>query len=120
MEDVILYVPDISSRRHDFRGKLINAEVIKETIACFFNISFDDVKAQTRKREVVYIRQMMMYFMVKHTLISLKGICKMFDKKDHSTIIYAVETIKGLSDAYPDIKDQVDLISKKLLKCISE
>jgi hypothetical protein len=57
-----------------------------------------EVKTKTRKREIVFARQAIMYFMKKYTKDSLATIGGHFGK-DHATVLHACKTISNLMDS---------------------
>jgi len=69
-----------------------------------------DLKGKSRKKELVYPRQVAMYFAKELTNLSLKSIGYHFGGRDHSTVIHAVQTISDLMDADDAIKDAVQKI----------
>jgi len=85
-------------------------------IVCdYFKISPHKVKETSRKREVVKVRQIAMYLMAKHSKITLKNIGEHFGGKNHSTVIYAKQTVEDLMDS--DKKYKADVLAiEQLLK----
>lgn len=117
MEQVPAYA---LARRGNANNKFVHKDVVKRIIGDFFDTTYEAVAVVTRKREIVYVRQMMMFFLAKYTCLTLESIGDMFGGKDHTTVIHSVDTIKDLSDAYPAVKDQVDRITQQILVCDSE
>ena len=77
---------------------------ITKTVAEYFDISFEDLCACTRKREVVVPRQMahcLCYELTKRTLVQIGEVV---GNKDHATVLYSFGKIKDLVDVYPDIR----------------
>jgi chromosomal replication initiator protein len=72
------------------------------------------VKSPTRKREIVQARQISMYLSKSLTKSSLKSIGAFYGGRDHSTVIYACQTVEDLIDTDKKFKGYVMDIQKKL------
>lgn len=83
------------------------ADLIKAMVCNFMQKNPSDLEGASRKREFVTVRQMCMYFISWKTELTLKQIGAMFGNRDHSTVIYAKETINDLMDT--------DRLFKKLM-----
>jgi chromosomal replication initiator protein len=78
------------------------------------DVSEDQIRGKTRKREVVRARQIAMYFAKKHTEHSLKDIGLHFGGRDHSTVIYANNTVADRMENDDQFRDTVDQIGRKI------
>ncbi|MEZ0611009.1 chromosomal replication initiator protein DnaA [Fibrella sp. WM1] len=87
--------------------KEINIDTVQELVADFYNISIADLKAKSRKREVVYPRQVAMYLAKELTELSLKSIGYHFGGRDHSTVIHAIQIVNDLLKEKPDTKEEI-------------
>lgn len=87
-----------------------------ETVARQFGFDDDFIFANTRKREVVYARQICMTLIKKHTKLSLAEIGEKIGDKDHATVIHAVKTISNLIDSDKQIKSEFANI-ENLIMC---
>jgi chromosomal replication initiator protein len=72
------------------------------------------VNSPTRKREVVQARQISMYLSKSMTKSSLKSIGAYHGGRDHSTVIYACQTVNDLMGTDKKFKGYVNDIQKKL------
>jgi len=95
-------------------SKEISMEYIQSLVCEYFEVPVDMVKSQTRKREIVQARQISMYLAKAHTKSSLKSIGHFFGGRDHSTVIYACQTVEDLIDTDKKFKGYVADIQKKL------
>jgi chromosomal replication initiator protein len=95
--------------------KRVTIPLIQQTVAEFFNIEIEDLKAQRRTKNVTYPRQIAMYLVRELTDYSLPKIGDEFGGRDHTTVIHACEKIQDLikNDAEVDriIKDLIHKVS---------
>nr|WP_294901280.1 chromosomal replication initiator protein DnaA [uncultured Pedobacter sp.] len=95
-------------------SKEISMEYIQKLVCEYFEVPIEMVKSKTRKREIVQARQISMYLAKSHTKTSLKSIGAFFGGRDHSTVIYACQTVEDLIDTDKKFKAYVQDIQKKL------
>ncbi len=95
-------------------SKEISMDYIQKLVCEYFEVPVEMVKSQTRKREIVQARQISMYLAKSHTKTSLKSIGAFFGGRDHSTVIYACQTVEDLIDTDKKFKGYVADIQKKL------
>lgn len=95
-------------------SKEISMEYIQKLVCEYFEVPVEMVKSKTRKREIVQARQISMYLAKSHTKTSLKSIGAFFGGRDHSTVIYACQTVEDLIDTDKKFKAYVQDIQKKL------
>lgn len=96
------------------KKKNLSIEMIQKTVASYFNIPEDMLRAKTRKKEIVEARQICMY-MIKEILgSSLKTIGLHFGGRDHSTVIYACKMVEDWIASNPKIKDDCEIIKRKI------
>jgi chromosomal replication initiator protein len=74
-------------------------EAILTVIADTFDISIEDLKSNSRRREISWARQIGMYLMRQHTALSLPRIGEEFGGKDHTTVIYSCDKITQLKES---------------------
>lgn len=91
----------------------VGIDFIQKTCADYFDIKVDDLKAKTRKKEIVTARQVAMYFAKEFTNHSLKSIGYHFGGRDHSTVIHAVQTVNDLMDTDTAFRNAVNELKKK-------
>jgi chromosomal replication initiator protein len=91
----------------------VGIDFIQKTVSDYFDIKLDDLKAKTRKKEIVTARQVAMYFSKEFTNHSLKSIGYHFGGRDHSTVIHAVQTVNDLMETDPSIKNSINDLKKK-------
>jgi chromosomal replication initiator protein len=81
-----------------------------------FGISIEDLKGNSRRREISLARQVGMYLMRQHTDLSLPKIGEVFGGKDHTTVMYSCDKIAqaikrdiSLSQTIRQISDRISL-----------
>lgn len=87
---------------------------VKMIVSEITNIPIPLLSAKTRKREVVEARQFSMYAIAECSRMTLKSIGRHFGGRDHTTVIYAKETVEGLMQTYPKKKALAAQIFKAL------
>jgi len=94
-----------------FRKESITRLVFKE-----FNVDYTLKDSDMRFREQVQARQVAMFFIKRHTKLSLKQIGSFFGGRDHSTVIYAIETVNDLCDTNKFFRNRVLEMAKLIEK----
>ncbi len=92
----------------------VGIDYIQKTVSDYFKVPQDDLKAKTRKKEIVIARQVAMYFSKDYTNHSLKSIGFHFGGRDHSTVIHAVQSVNDMLDTDAKFRYSVDELKKKL------
>jgi chromosomal replication initiator protein len=92
----------------------VGIDYIQKTVSDYFNVVQDDLKAKTRKKEIVIARQVAMYFSKDYTNHSLKSIGYHFGGRDHSTVIHAVQSVNDMLDTDAKFRYSVEELKKKL------
>jgi chromosomal replication initiator protein len=85
--------------------KEVTIDTIQEIIADFFQVSIADLKSKSRKKEVVYPRQLAMFLAKEYTDLPLKSIGYHFGGRDHSTVIHSIQSINLLMGETPDVEE---------------
>ena len=85
--------------------KEVTIDTIQEIIADYFQVTIADLKSKSRKKEVVYPRQLAMFLAKEYTDLPLKSIGYHFGGRDHSTVIHSIQTINLLMDETPDVEE---------------
>ncbi|WP_291778449.1 chromosomal replication initiator protein DnaA [Cecembia sp.] len=91
----------------------VGIDFIQKTVSEYFDIKIDDLKAKTRKKEIVTARQVAMYFSKEFTNHSLKSIGYHFGGRDHSTVIHAVQTVNDFMETDTSFRNSVNELKKK-------
>ncbi|MBD2343532.1 chromosomal replication initiator protein DnaA [Anabaena subtropica] len=94
-------------------------EAIFKVITDNFDISIEDLKSNSRRREISWARQIGMYLMRQHTDLSFPRIGEEFGGKDHTTVLYSCDKIaqlresdRGLSQTLRQLSDRIKMNSR--------
>ena len=91
----------------------VGIDYIQKTVSEYFNVSSEDLKAKTRKKEIVIARQLAMYFSKDYTNHSLKSIGHHFGGRDHSTVIHALQSVNDMLDTDARFRSSFSELKKK-------
>ncbi|WP_027002068.1 chromosomal replication initiator protein DnaA [Hugenholtzia roseola] len=94
--------------------KPLTLDDIQRIVAEIFGITVEELKAQTRKKNIAMARQFAMYFANKHTELPLKTIGLYFGKRDHSTVIHACKVIPDKVGKEAEYRELMKKIQEKL------
>ena len=76
------------------KEKVISAEYIQEIVAKYFDLDKKDLISSNKSNDVAYPRQIAMYLCRNVAQMPFKKIAESFNKKDHTTIMYAYNKIE--------------------------
>ncbi|MFH7026938.1 MAG: chromosomal replication initiator protein DnaA [Heteroscytonema crispum UTEX LB 1556] len=95
-------------------------DAILTVIADAFNVPIEDLKGNSRRREISWARQIAMYLMRQHTDLSLPRIGEEFGGKDHTTVMYSCEKItqlkesdRTLAQTLRQLSDRINMASRQ-------
>ena len=94
-------------------------EAVLMVVAEAFDVAIEDLKGNSRRREISWARQVGMYLMRQHTDLSLPRIGEEFGGKDHTTVLYSCdkisqlrETDQGLVQTLRQLSDRINMTSR--------
>ena len=87
---------------------------ILDSTAAVFGFSHDEIISPGRKAPLARARQIGMYLVREHTALSLPKIGELFGGRDHTTVIHAIEKVKGLLKSDQKVFEQVTALSQNL------
>lgn len=79
----------------------MNIEKIIEELADCMGVSVEDIKGRSRKRELVIVRQIVIYCLKKITGASLKSVGEHL-YRDHTTAIHAIKCVNNMYETRND------------------
>ncbi|OKH23737.1 chromosomal replication initiation protein DnaA [Hydrococcus rivularis NIES-593] len=89
-------------------------ESILNAVAETFKVSIEDLKGNSRRREISIARQIGMYLMRQHTDLSLPRIGEEFGGKDHTTVMYSCEKIGQLRQQDPQLSQTLSQLLDRI------
>jgi chromosomal replication initiator protein len=89
-------------------------EAVITAVAEMFSVSIEDLKGNSRRREISVARQIGMFLMRQHTDLSLPKIGEVFGGKDHTTVMYSCEKIAQLKDTDTDLARNLRQLSDRI------
>jgi chromosomal replication initiator protein len=92
----------------------VGIDYIQKTVSEYFGISVEDMKAKTRKKEIVISRQVAMFLAKEYTNHSLKSIGYHFGGRDHSTVIHAVQSVDNMMETDARFAHSLEEVKKKI------
>ena len=91
----------------------LSVDYILQVVSDYFRLDANSVLSKTRKRELVQVRQVAMYFAKNLTNKSYKTIGAQLGKKDHATVLHACRTINDLMETDRRFKMQMEELEGK-------
>ncbi len=94
----------------------LTPDKIIEVVCKYYNVSKADLLGKKKNKEFVDPRQMCMYLITDMLDLPLASIGKIFDKKDHTTIIYARDKISNALKTNQKLKVEASDLKSMILK----
>ncbi len=92
----------------------VSIEYIINVVTDRMNVTLEEFQSKSKKREIVMARQLAMYFARKYANCSYSMIGKKCGNKDHSTVIYAIQTVENLIEKDKQIRALASEIEKNI------
>ncbi|WP_439950889.1 chromosomal replication initiator protein DnaA [Desulfolucanica intricata] len=96
------------------KPKKLTVELIQQTVAEYFEIKTEDLKAKKRTRAVSFPRQIAMYLTRELTDLSLPKIGDAFGGRDHTTILHGHEKIQNQIKEDSNLETTINELINKL------
>ena len=87
--------------------KTVSIDDVFSHISDRFQVSREDLIKKGRKKEVVYPRQIMMYLLRTELQNSFSSIGEVFNGRDHTTVLHAVEKIEREKEINDRVKGDI-------------
>ncbi len=111
--------PDLDMVKEILKNVIQNEEadlspgIILDLVAEQFKVSQDELKSKSRKKNVSFPRQIIMYLARKYTDYPLAEIGKVVNR-DHSTVVYSIRTISQKQSSNNSVRGQLEFLANKL------
>jgi chromosomal replication initiator protein len=92
----------------------LTADRIIDITVSHFRLTRDELIGPSRKQPLARYRQIAMYLCRENTDLSLPKIGASFGGRDHTTVIHAVDKVRGLMQLDKDVFDQVSTLGQEL------
>ncbi len=89
-------------------------DAVLMVVADEFDVSVEDLKGNSRRREISWARQIGMYLMRQHTDLSLPRIGEEFGGKDHTTVLYSCDKIAQLRESDTNLAQTLRQLSDRI------
>jgi chromosomal replication initiator protein len=96
-------------------GSLDFDRIVKH-VCDHYSLTITDLRSHNRAKELSLARQVAMYLMKKMTNKSLHEIGFFLGRKDHSTVIHAIDKVQTVIKKSPDFSAQLMNLEEKILK----
>jgi chromosomal replication initiator protein len=100
---------DTKSKRDKIKVPTVFKRVAKE-----FDVTVKDIKSPKRHANVAFARQVCMYLLREEFKYKLEQTAQLLNRKDHTTVIHAVDKIKSKTMIDEGFKDQINIIIQDL------
>ena len=90
--------------------KRISPQDILKTVCSFYNIKQVHLKGKTRSSKIALTRQIAMYLLRTELDLNLEEVAYITKRKDHTTVIHAVNKIQSMLIKDTSFKEEVDMI----------
>ena len=87
--------------------KMVSVDDVFAHVCDHFQVSREDLVKKGRKKEVVYPRQVMMYLLRTELQYSFSAIGDVFNGRDHTTVLHAVEKIEREKNQNDKVKSDI-------------
>jgi chromosomal replication initiator protein len=89
-------------------------ERIQEAVAAQYGLTVAKLTSASREQKIALPRQVAMYLCRELAKEKFQSIAEKFNKKDHTTVIAAVERIRTLMEKEEPVRDAVQVLTAKL------
>ena len=108
----------LNSLLSNLKTKSTTSKNILEVVSRFFDIGQKEIMGKSRKKELVYPRQITMYLMRKELNTSYPTIGSELGGRDHTTAMHAFKKIVREADNNERVKQDIESIKQALYASI--
>ena len=102
----------LSSLISNIQSKSLTTKNIIDSVSSFFDVHIKDIIGKSRKKELVYPRQLTMYLMRKEVNTSYPTIGQELGGRDHTTAIHACNKISKEIEINEKLKQDIESIKQ--------
>jgi len=100
----------------ELNHRIFKPKEVIDTVADFFHLKPSQLRSETRVKEIVFPRQILMYLLRVELNLSFEEVGKVLGGRDHTTIMYGVEKITNLLKEKEDLRVDMSGIKQRLNK----
>jgi chromosomal replication initiator protein len=89
-------------------------EKIQEEVSSYYGLTVAKLTSASREQKIALPRQVAMYLCREIAKEKFQSIAERFNKKDHTTVIAAVDRVKGLLERDQNVRTAVEALTAKL------
>lgn len=78
----------------NFDDKIVNIDSVARAVTSYFKIAIGDLKGKSRIKKITKARHIAMYMTHKLVKLTLESIGEYYGNRDHTTVMYAIKTMK--------------------------
>ena len=90
-------------------------ENVLKVVAKHYSISINDLKAKKRQKNIATVRQVAFFMMKKLTFCSLQAIGEFVGKRNHSTVLHAIDKVEKMLQADTSFARKLNVIEQEIL-----
>ena len=94
--------------------KMVSPQKLIQIVAEFYNLREKEILSETRRKEIVFPRQIAMYLLREELQQSYPSIGKKFGGKDHTTVIHSCKKISEEAKTNENLEEEITLIKQKI------
>ncbi|MFA9288392.1 MAG: helix-turn-helix domain-containing protein, partial [Weeksellaceae bacterium] len=110
----LLVVEDFFKQKTTTAKKRFTAQDVIKCVCSYYDIKAAHIKSATRKSSVAHARQVIMYLLRSELDINLGEIAYMVKRKDHTTVIHAINKITKETMKDKEFAEEIDVIRKTI------
>lgn len=107
-------VKHILGKDNQNKRKKVKAPQVIKQVAQEFNVSAKDIKGPRRTADLAFARQLCMYLLREDFGYKLEDVAGLLNRKDHTTVIHAVDKVKSRIMLDEGFKSQVGIIRERI------
>jgi chromosomal replication initiator protein len=92
----------------------VSPEKIMRVVSTFMKVKEQELRGPKRTASIAWARQMAMYLCRKETNLTLQEISHIFGKKDHGTVMHAVDKVNDALELDPKVVDLLRVLMREL------
>lgn len=107
-------IPGYKNQNKTTRVSVTDKDAVIKIVCDHFEFTFQQLLKQDRRRETVFTRKCLIYFLFKYTRMSKVDIGNLL-QQNHTTVIHSLKSLQDLIDTEDEVSNTIVEIRKKLL-----